>query len=176
MTVSDGLALEGLNRLPVEEARAALARCCGARAWVEGMCASRPWRDRASLLAAAERIAGTLEREDWLEAFSHHPRIGDREALRKRFATTAAWARAEQQGAAAASEATLDAIADGNQAYERRFGYIFIVCATGKSADEMLTLLRARLANDPAAELENAAREQRAITRLRLEKLLSEPS
>ena len=176
MTVSDGVTLEELNRMPATEARAALARCCGARAWVDGVCASRPWRDRATLFAAAERIADTLAREDWLEAFSHHPRIGDREALRKRFATTAAWAGAEQQGAAAASEPTLDALAEGNRAYDRRFGYIFIVCATGKSADEMLALLRARLPNDPATEIGIAAREQRAITRLRLEKLLSESS
>jgi len=180
------MTLEELNRLPLEQARAALERCCGARAWVEGMCAARPWPDHAALLTAAERAADALEREDWLEAFAHHPRIGDREALRAKFAaapaggepqrSAAAWARAEQQGASAASEATLDAFADGNRAYERRFGYIFIVCATGKSAGEMLALLRARLANDPEVEFANAAREQRAITRLRLEKLVSEPA
>jgi len=181
------MTLEELNRLPLEQARAALERCCGARAWVEDMCAARPWRDREALLAAAERVADALEREDWLEAFAHHPRIGDRESLRAKYASApagagevqrsaAAWARAEQHGASAASEVTLDALAEGNRAYERRFGYIFIVCATGKSADEMLALLRARLANDADVELSNAAREQRAITRLRLEKLVSEPA
>jgi len=182
------MTLEELNRLPLEQARAALERCCGSRAWVEGMCAARPWRDREALLAAAERVADALEREGWLEAFAHHPRIGDRESLRAKYAPAPAgagepprsagsgWARAEQHGASAASEATLDALAEGNRAYERRFGYIFIVCATGKSADEMLALLRARLVNDPEVELANAAREQRAITRLRLEKLLGEPA
>ncbi len=181
------MTLEELNRLPLEQARAALERCRGARAWGEGMCAARPWRERAALLAAAERVADALEREGWLEAFAHHPRIGDRETLRAKFAaapagggeaprSAAAWARAEQHGASAASEATLDALAEGNRAYERRFGYIFIVCATGKSADEMLAHLHARLANDPEIELANAVREQRAITRLRLEKLLGEPA
>ena len=181
------MTLDELNRLPLAAAREALERCCGARAWVEGMCAARPWRDGSALLAAAERVADALGREDWLEAFARHPRIGDRDALRSKFAaapaaggepqrSVAAWARAEQRGAASASELTLDALAEANRAYERRFGYIFIVCATGKSAGEMLALLRARLANDPEAELANAAREQRAITRLRLEKLLGEPA
>ena len=182
------MTLEELNRLPLEQARAALERCCGSRAWVEGICAARPWRDRAALLAAAERAADALGREGWLEAFAHHPRIGDRAALRAKFAAAPAgggepqrsaasgWARAEQRVAASASESTLDALAEGNRAYERRFGYIFIVCATGKSAEEMLALLRERLANDPEVELANAAREQRAITRLRLEKLLGEPA
>src|SRR5205085_9973807 len=103
----------------------------------------------------------------------HHPRIGDREALRRRFAATAAWAGEEQRGARAAGEETLTALAAANQAYEQKFGYIFIVCATGRSADEMLAILGRRLEADPARELETAAREQRAITRLRLEKLLT---
>ena len=123
-------------------------------------------------MAAAERVADKLKNADWLEAFAAHPRIGDREALRAKFATTAAWAGEEQRGAAAAPETTLDALAEGNRAYEEKFGYIFIVSASGKSADRMLELLRGRLANDPDTELVNASREQRAITRLRLEKLL----
>ena len=176
------MTLDQLNSLPEDEARAALERCCGARAWVSRVCAGRPYRNRAGLFAAAERAADKLRNADWLEAFAHHPRIGDREALRLPVpaseigggrATTAAWAGEEQQGAAVAPEGTLDALGQGNRAYEEKFGYIFIVCATGKSADQMLELLRGRLANDPDTELVNAAREQRAITRLRLEKLLS---
>lgn len=167
------MTLEALNRLAEPEARAALERCCGSARWVDAMLAARPFADLEALHAAAGRAAEALGREDWLEAFAHHPRIGDVEALRSRFASTAAWAGAEQAGAAGAADATLRALADGNAAYEARFGYIFIVCATDKSADEMLALLRARLGNEPAAELAIAAGEQRRITRLRLEKLLA---
>lgn len=170
-----GLAgLAALDAAPPEAARAALGRCCGARRWVESMLASRPFRTRAALIAAAGRAERGMAREDWLEAFSHHPRIGDLDALRARFAGTAAWAGAEQRGAAAASEATLAALAEGNREYERRFGYIFVVCATGKSADEMLGLLRARLGNAPGAELAIAAAEQSKIARLRLDRLIAE--
>lgn len=163
-----------LDRLPEPAARAAFERCCGARRWVEAMVAGRPYGSRAALDAAAERAHGLLGRADWLEAFGHHPRIGDAAALKERFAATAAWAGAEQSGAAAATGTVLAALADGNRDYERRFGYIFIVCATGKGAAEMLGLLRARLGNPPETELEVAAAEQRKITRLRLAKLLEE--
>ena len=168
------MTLEELNLLPEREAAAALERCCGARAWVAAMCAARPFRDSADLERASTRAEASLGRDDWLEAFAHHPRIGDREALSRRFATTAAWASDEQRGATGASEATLDALERGNRAYEERFGYGFIVCATGKSADEMLALLESRLGNAADAELAIAAGEQRKITRLRLEKLLGE--
>jgi 2-oxo-4-hydroxy-4-carboxy-5-ureidoimidazoline decarboxylase len=166
--------LENLNRLPLAEAHAAFERCCGSRAWVERMCAARPYADSEALFAAAERAAEALEPADWREAFDHHPRIGDVDSLRRKFASTAGWAGNEQRGAAAASEETLAALAHGNRDYEQRFGYIFIVCATGKSAGEMLAILKSRLGNAPEFELENAAREQRQITRLRLEKLLAE--
>jgi len=166
--------LSELNALPAEHARAALERCCGSSRWVEAMLAERPFADREALLSAAERAGGGLGGEDWLEAFSHHPRIGDAAALRQRFAATAAWAGDEQRGAADGPERTLEALARGNQAYERRFGYVFIVCATGKRAGEMLALLEARLPNDPALELDVTAAEQMKITRLRLDKLLEE--
>jgi 2-oxo-4-hydroxy-4-carboxy-5-ureidoimidazoline decarboxylase len=113
-----------------------------------------------------------MERADILEAFSHHPEIGgDLDALRARFPTTAAWSTSEQSAVTDADRETLEALRDGNAAYRERFGHLFIVCATGKSAQEMLALLRARLANDPEAELRVAAAEQARITRLRLEKL-----
>ena len=166
------MTLERLNRLDDAAARTALERCCGARRWVERVCAARPWRDRAALIAAAERAFDGLERADWLEAFAHHPRIGDMASLRAKYASTAAWAGEEQRGAAAAGEAALAALAEGNRAYEERFGYIFIVCATGKSADEMLALLRARMPNPPEREIRIAAEEQMKITRLRIAKLL----
>src|SRR5690242_19765304 len=103
---------EALHGMPEAAAREALARCCGARAWVERMCAARPFADRAALLAAAERAADAMKREDWLEAFAHHPAIGDVDALRAKFTTTATWAGDEQRGAASASEATLAALAE----------------------------------------------------------------
>ena len=168
------MTLEELNRASASVARAALERCCGSRAWVEGMIGARPFADRAALLDRSDRIARSLAAADWREAFAHHPRIGDRESLRRRFATTAAWAGAEQAAASAASEEVLNALAEGNRDYEARFGYVFIVCATGRSAGEMLAALRERLANDPANELRIAAEEQMKITRLRLEKLLAE--
>ena len=164
--------LHHLNTLPVEEAEAVFLRCCGATQWARQMTARRPFADPAALFAAADEIGAGLSRDDWLEAFAHHPRIGDLESLRTRFANTRAWAAGEQAGAASASEEVLHALAEGNRAYEERFGYIFIVCATGKSAGEMLGLLHARLPNDPAAELHVAAEEQRKITHLRLEKLI----
>jgi len=113
-----------------------------------------------------------MEKADMLEAFSHHPEIGsDLAALRQRFASTAAWSSAEQAGVAGADDATLEALRDGNVRYRERFGYVFLVCATGKSAAEMLALLQARLPHDADTELRVAAGEQAKITRLRLEKL-----
>jgi 2-oxo-4-hydroxy-4-carboxy-5-ureidoimidazoline decarboxylase len=167
------MTIEELNRLPDTTARAELERCCGAGRWITGVLARRPFADRAALLQAATDVWRGLGPEDWREAFTHHPRIGDVEGLRKRFATTAAWAGAEQAGTASASEEVLRSLAEGNRRYEERFGHIFIVCATGKSAAEMDALLRARLGNDPETELRIAAGEQEKITRLRLEKFLS---
>ena len=163
---------EVLNGLPADEARAALARCCGAARWVNGMMKRRPFASSGDLHAAADEIFATLGEDDLREAFAHHPRIGANvDELRARFAATSAWAGAEQAGAVGADEAVLEALRAGNLAYEQRFGFLFIVCATGKSAAEMLALLRARLSNRPEVELPLAAAEQAKITHLRLEKL-----
>lgn len=162
-----------LDALASERAREELERCCGAKRWVASMLAARPFGSKEAVFAAADRADAGLTENDWLEAFTHHPKIGDVESLRKKFASTATWASGEQAGAASASEEVLQGLARGNQAYEERNGFIFIVCATGKRADEMLAILNARLANDRATELRNAAGEQAKITRLRLEKLLS---
>jgi 2-oxo-4-hydroxy-4-carboxy-5-ureidoimidazoline decarboxylase len=166
--------LRRLNAMPSSEARAALLRCCGSSRWAEAVAAARPFADADALRAEAERAWWRLERGDWLEAFGHHPRIGDKDALRERFATTRTWAASEQGGVTASDEATLEALAAGNRDYEARFGYIFIVCASGKTAPEMLALLSARLSNPPDAELRIAASEQAKITKLRLDKLLAE--
>ncbi len=168
------MTLEALNQLPAGEAERAFERCCGAARWVEAMVGARPFASRDALFAAAERAADALAPDDWREAFAHHPRIGDRDALQRRFAT-AGWAAEEQRGAVTAAEDVIDALAEGNRRYEERFGHIFIVCATGLTAEDMLARLQARLPNDPARELVNAATEQRAITRLRLARLLEEP-
>ena len=167
--------MDGLPRLndrPAAEARAELLRCCGSSRWVEVLLAQRPFTDASSLYAAADSVWWDLEPADWREAFAHHPRIGERD-FRARFASTEGWAAGEQAGVAGAPEELLTALAEGNQAYEERFGYIFIVCATGKSAEEMLALLLQRLAHPPQDEIRIAAGEQAKITRIRLEKLLS---
>lgn len=167
------MTLAELNALPEDQARSALTRCCGASRWVDAMLGRRPYAGKSAVLAAAETAWAAAGEADRLEAFAHHPRIGGRDALRARFAATRDWSRGEQSGAAAADEVTLAALAEGNAAYEKKFGMIFIVCATGKSAAEVLALLKARLAHDRAAEFVVAAGEQAKITRLRLEKLLT---
>jgi 2-oxo-4-hydroxy-4-carboxy-5-ureidoimidazoline decarboxylase len=155
---------EYLNALDDDAAREALARCCGARRWVNGMVAARPFADDRAVREAAERCWWALGPGDWREAFAHHPRIGERAG--------GDWARAEQAGVDAAGPQTRRALADGNEEYERRFGHVFLICATGRSADDMLGELRRRLGNDPARELQVAAGEQAKITRIRLEKLV----
>jgi len=165
-----------LNQASPSEAAKALFRCCGCAGWARAVAEARPFANEEALFEAAEREWSRASREDVLEAFSHHPRIGDREALKGRFPSTGAWAEGEQGAVAAADESVLDELAAANRDYEARFDHIFIVCASGKAAPEMLSLLRARLANDPAAELGIAAGEQMKITRLRLTKLLAERS
>ncbi|MEZ4237303.1 MAG: allantoicase [Myxococcota bacterium] len=148
----------------------ALARCCGSARWVEAMAAGRPYRSRTHLLGHAAQVWWHLDERDWLEAFSHHPRIGaDADTLRQRFAGTADLSAREQAGAADAEPETLSALAAENAAYEARFGHVFLICATGLSAATMLAALRARIGNDPATELRVAAGEQAKITRLRLQ-------
>jgi 2-oxo-4-hydroxy-4-carboxy-5-ureidoimidazoline decarboxylase len=131
----------------------------------------RPFASGDEVLQSADAIWNSLDRPDRLEAFAAHPRIGDLDSLRKKFATTADLACGEQSGVAGAGEYVIRALAEGNREYEAKFGHIFIVCATGKTSAEMLAILRERLPNDPDTELCIAAAEQAKITRLRLEKL-----
>jgi 2-oxo-4-hydroxy-4-carboxy-5-ureidoimidazoline decarboxylase len=156
-----------LNALPRDVAEREFARCCGSTRWVASMAARRPFSDPDELYRAADEIWWSLEGGDWLEAFSQHPRIGERSR------GVGGWAKDEQSGVRGASTGTMDALADRNHDYERRFGHVFLICATGKRADEMLAELERRMSNDPATELRVAAAEQRKITRLRLEKLLA---
>ena len=166
-------ALRRLNELPPAEAAAELLGCCGSTRWAQGVAGQRPFRDARELYERADEVWWRLDADDWLEAFRSHPRIGEGEAARETGEDARRWSRDEQRGADGAARATLDELAAANREYERRFGFIFIVCATGKSADEMLAILRGRLDNDARRELRVAAEEQRRITRLRLEKLLN---
>jgi 2-oxo-4-hydroxy-4-carboxy-5-ureidoimidazoline decarboxylase len=166
--------LAHLNALDADAARAALARCCGSTRWVDAMLAARPFESAAALFARAEAEWSRLSEVDYLEAFSHHPQIGeDLGRLRERFAGSLELSGREQAAVSGADQATLLALRDDNRAYRERFGFVFIVCATGKSAAEMLGLLRERLRNDRSRELGIAAAEQAEITRLRLGKMLS---
>ena len=150
------------------EAGALLRRCCGAARWVAAMLARRPFGSGEALFTAARDEWFRLGRADWLEAFGHHPKIGDREALRERYPDTAQLSAREQAGVDDAAIDVLAALAEGNRRYEEKFGFIFIVCAAGKPAVEMLALLRERLPNPPERELEIAAEEQAKITEGRL--------
>lgn len=154
-----------LNLLPGADLRAALARCCGAKRWVSKMVAERPFANDAVVFVSAQYIWTRLKQDDWLEAFAAHPRIGEKAPDK--------WAREEQSGTAKASPATLKALTDGNKKYEAKFGHVFLICATGLSADAILAELKRRSGNEGAKELEIAAGEQAKITRLRLEKLVA---
>jgi len=166
------MTLHEFNILPKERVREELTKCCGSKAWVERMLPFVPAEDMVELLEDAEEQWWKCGPGDWKEAFTHHPRIGDVESLKKKFASTANWAADEQGGIKGANEETLKAFAEANKKYEEKFGYIFIVCATGKSAEEMLGMLELRLKHDPDEELEIAADEQNKITKLRIEKML----
>ncbi len=166
-------AAEILNLQTLEQARETLQRCCAADAWIEAMIERRPFANMTDLQSAADDAAKAMTRDDWLQAFSGHPRIGDVNSLREKFASTKAWASGEQAEVEHAAEEVLNELAAGNDAYVSKFGYIFIVCATGKSADEMLSLLKHRLPNPAETELQIAAAEQQKITWLRLLKLSS---
>ena len=157
------MTLDELNAAPRGVAERELAKCCGSSRWASAMAARRPFRDADQLYHIAEEVWSSLDGSDWLEAFAQHPRIGQR---------ASGWAMDEQSGTRGASEETLAKLSERNRAYERKFGHVFLICATGKRADDMLHNLEHRMANDPAKEVRITAAEQAKITRLRLEKLL----
>jgi len=158
------------NQLPPEEAAGEILACCGSTAWARAVAARRPVTDEAVLVALSDQAWWSLGPSDWMEAFSRHPRIGERKAPQLASAQSATWSAQEQQAVAAAGDAVQLALAEGNREYERRFHRVFIVCATGKSAPEILEILRRRMQNDDATELRAAAEEQRKITNIRLKK------
>ena len=157
-----------------EETQRALHDCCGATRWIEAMMDRRPFESLEALNDAASAAFEGLSASDWLEAFASHPRIGEREAGNVRSEQSAAWSAREQAAATVADEDTQAALADANRAYEERFGHVYLVSASGRSADELLADCLARMANDPVTELQVAALEQRKITNLRLARLVEQ--
>jgi 2-oxo-4-hydroxy-4-carboxy-5-ureidoimidazoline decarboxylase len=155
----------------------AMLACCGSKRWAAAMVARRPIASVAELSEAADRVWSAMLEPDWLEAFACHPRIGERKpTLVAAHASeqSAAWSQQEQSSAGGANERVLTELAEGNQIYQQRFGFTYIVCATGKSAAEMLTILKRRLTADREAELREAAEQQRQIMQIRLGKWLVE--
>ncbi len=165
MTIAD------FDHLLIDQKKELLHKCCGSKIWIDKMLLAPPAEDLVDLLETAEEKWYECSEKDLLEAFEHHPRIGDVNSLKKKYANTLTLASNEQSGVNVASDEILNALAKGNDDYEKKFGYIFIVCATGKSAGEMLEILQSRLPNDPEVEIKMAAEEQNKITKLRLEKL-----
>ena len=168
-----------LNHLPAGEDRQALLACCASTRWVDRMLSQRPFKDANEVFDAATRIWNDLGREDWLEAFAAHPRIGEEKPSNRDDRSNrdkvegSKWAAEEQAGMRQADDALQSAMAQANRDYEAKFGWIYLVCATGRSAEELLDLARRRLTNEPDEELTVAAAEQDRITRLRIEKLLA---
>ena len=162
--------LAQINTMSSEVAREALLKCCGSTQWVNSMVQARPFESDNQLFEKSDALWFALPESEWLAAFAHHPRIGESQ-LREKFASTADWSAGEQSGVASASEAVIQGLAEGNDAYFEKFGFVFLICATGKSATEMLEALRNRLPNHRQQELQNAAQEHSAITKIRLEKI-----
>ena len=151
----------------------AMLACCAARRWAQAMVALRPYGSVESLSLTADKVWSTMEEPDWLEAFAAHPRIGERKAAAAK-TVASIWSQQEQSSASAATDQVLANLAEDNARYEQRFGFTYIVCATGKSAEEMLAILERRLNNDRGTELREAAEQQRQITQIRLGKWLVE--
>jgi len=163
--------LDALNSMEHNDALAALLSCCAATRWAEQVTDLRPFVDEEALFAAADTVWATMEEQDWIEAFRAHPRIGDRKPAHAS-AQSAAWSQQEQAATSAAQDTLLAELAENNARYEKLFGFTYIVCATGKSAEVMLAILKRRLSSDRQTELREAAEQQRQITQIRLRKWL----
>jgi len=165
--------LTELNRGDFEKVHIELLKCCGSSKWVNNILAARPFSSAAHLNVLAEKIWLELDKDDYLEAFAAHPKIGESNTPEKA-KNTEKWTRKEQAGMMTAADPLKRELEKHNREYEKKFGYIFIVCATGKSAQEMLDILRERLDNTPQIEINIAAWEQNKITNLRLKKMLED--
>ena len=160
-----------MNDKELTELKENLTKCCGSGRWVNNFAECFPFNIKEQMFAKAEDIWLGLDEKDWLEAFTHHPKIGDLASLEKKFGSTKDFTTNEQSSVNQASMKTLKELAEYNKKYEDKFGFIFIVCATGKSADEMLALVKERINNNYTEEIRIAMGEQNKITKLRLEKL-----
>ena len=165
--------LAWLNSLSTGEAAKELLQCCGSKRWARQMSSARPYENIADVISRANEVWQSLDRDDWLEAFRSHPKIGEKKTAETLSAQARQWSGQEQSGVNTASTETTNALAMLNREYEQKFGFIFIICATGKTSDEMLAALRERLDHDAAEELPIAADQQSKITELRLKKLLT---
>lgn len=163
--------LTELNNLSKTEARKHLLRCCGSSKWADMMTDYHPFSSPVDMKIISDKSWLLCNEEDWMEAFSHHPKIGEKAEQVKN--DSASWAKEEQSGVSSADKNILAELEEGNKKYEEKFGYTFIICATGKSAGEILEILKNRMNNDAAKELHVAAGEQNQITHLRIDKLLS---
>jgi len=166
------MTIEKLNQLDKNTLKQELLKCCGANKWADNLANEIPFESEKDLFDKSDKIWNSLDKEDYLEAFAQHPKIGDINSLAKKFANTKGWAENEQSGVNSANNLTIQELATFNNTYDEKFGYIFIVCATGKSAQEMLDILKSRIDNDSEKELKIAGDEQNKITKIRLEKLL----
>ncbi|PHS18252.1 MAG: OHCU decarboxylase [Kangiella sp.] len=164
--------LAELNQQSEKDADLLFMQCCTSVQWVKKMTSARPYSDMSSLKDTADDIWKILEESDFLQAFEGHPKIGDVNSLRNKYSNTKKLASGEQGLVSEASEQVILDLSSGNEEYSKKFGFIFIVCATGKSAVEMLDLLQQRLPNNRNAELANASEEQRKIFQIRLNKLI----
>ena len=168
------MTLDQLNTLPTTAAEDEFLKCCGSKRWANAMSDARPFETLDEVLTEADRAWWSLNEADWLEAFRAHPKIGEKKAAATQSAEAQKWSAQEQSSVAQASAETIIELAERNREYEDRFGFIFIVCASGKSSEEMLAIVNDRIRNDTETELRTAAAEQSKITRLRLEKLLNQ--
>ena len=168
------MTIDELDAMPAADAAEVFRSCCGSSRWVSEMVERRPFGSVARVMSAADEVWRSTGKEDLYEAFAHHPRIGESRAAVARSSRAESWSSGEQAGVESAPAGVIAALAEANRIYEERFGHIYLVCATGMSAEQMLALARERLSNDPEAELRVAAEEQRRITRLRLRKFFGE--
>lgn len=166
------MSLEEINKASLEQAYAVFESCCCAPNWIEGMINRRPFSDSNALLQASEYCFSLLAEQDYLVAFTGHPQIGDLKTLHEKYANTSGTASSEQAGMSIAEKDVLQEMVQLNKDYLQKFGFIFIVCASGKSATQMLDLIKSRIGNERLQELNIAGHEQAKITQIRLEKLL----
>jgi 2-oxo-4-hydroxy-4-carboxy-5-ureidoimidazoline decarboxylase len=163
--------LAAWNALPPAEATTQLLHCCATRRWAEAVVAHRPFENEFALVTTADNVWATMQEPDWMEAFRAHPRIGEKKVQASE--QSQSWSR-QEQGSVDHAEATIkQSMAEGNARYEELFGFTYIVCATGKTLPEMLTIMQTRLEHDRATELREAAEQQRQITQIRLRKWLN---